>query len=470
MKPTLTAVWLLFAATNLFGSNLQIQPPILYEDQGEYYAIVTLSWENAWYSARNHDAVWLFGKFLRGDNGYVHASLTDDGHVVERTLTGQNVSIDVPEDGTGAFIRLGADYRGPVEVTVRLRIDDSGWDRFRPRNTTFKVYGLEMVYIPEGGFTLGDPNPRAHAFGSLYQSDADGNAAGLYRVETEDQVIDIGPQEGNLYYQSPTEYEGDRTGTLPAEYPKGVSPFYIMKYEPTQGQYADFLNTLSENQSVNRAIFGGRTYYQKRGTIRLGENGYSAGVPDRPCGFIGWDDGMAFADWAGLRPMTELEFTKAARGPGEPIDTEFPWNTGSKALMQRTYTEAGDLVMNNGWEERLLTDEAKPYFGASYYWVMDLAGSTWERVITIGDDTGRAFTGSHGDGEIGYYGAATNEDWPQGPGETSGFGFRGGGYYTFGRPYSEFNPFSPIAYRRFGGWAGSNRVAAYGQRFVRTVR
>ena len=53
-----------------------------------------------------------------------------------------------------------------------------------------------------------------------------------------------------------------------------------------------------------------------RGTIRLDGNAYVAGAPSRPANWISWDDGLAFADWAGLRPMTELEFTKAARGHG----------------------------------------------------------------------------------------------------------------------------------------------------------
>ena len=36
-------------------------------------------------------------------------------------------------------------------------------------------------------------------------------------------------------------------------------------------------------------------------------------------------------------------------------------------------------------EEIQLNDENKEVFGASYFWVMDLAGSMWERVVTVGD-------------------------------------------------------------------------------------
>ena len=31
-------------------------------------------------------------------------------------------------------------------------------------------------------------------------------------------------------------------------------------------------------------------------------------------------------------------------------------------------------------------EKNKNVFGGSYYWVMDLSGSLWERVVTIGDE------------------------------------------------------------------------------------
>jgi hypothetical protein len=42
---------------------------------------------------------------------------------------------------------------------------------------------------------------------------------------------------------------------------------------------------------------------------------YTARVPERPCGFIGWVDGFAYAVWAGLRPLTELEYGKLEYSP-----------------------------------------------------------------------------------------------------------------------------------------------------------
>ena len=166
--------------------------------------------------------------------------------------------------------------------------------------------------------------------------------------------------------------------------------------------------------------------------------------------------------------MTEFEFTKAARGSNAPkIGRDFPWGTNSKEALQRTIAESGEFQLFNGWTETQLSDDNLAVFGASHYWVMDLAGSLWERIITIGDEKGRNFQGTEGDGNLTNYGFATNPDWPKGIEETGGFGFRGGGFYGYGRSYHNYNPYSPISFRPYGGWSGGNRTNAYGARFVK---
>jgi formylglycine-generating enzyme required for sulfatase activity len=175
---------------------------------------------------------------------------------------------------------------------------------------------------------------------------------------------------------------------------------------------------------------------------------------------------MAFADWAGLRPYTEFEYEKACRGTQYPIGREYAWNTSSKEKLLRFVDKNDELVFLEGFSEADMTERNREQFGASYYWVMDLSGSVWERVITIGDSTGRAFKGTHGDGII-RYGFATNEDWAKGSTETAGFGFRGGGYYRHDQLYG-LNPNVTIANRIFSAWSGGMRSKAYGSRFVRT--
>lgn len=242
-----------------------------------------------------------------------------------------------------------------------------------------------------------------------------------------------------------------------------------MKYELNQGQYADFLNSISSEATYERTNFGGRDYHLNKGTIKIKDGHYLAEKPNRPMNYITWDDGLAFADWAALRPMTELEFTKASRGSRKPLVNEFPWGTSGTEQLARIINDENNLTFIDGWTEDKLNNENLAYFGASFYWVMDLSGSLWERVISVGSPDGRAFMGTHGDGNLDGRGNATNDDWSQTYKNKNGHGYRGGGFYFQGRAEHEFNPYSPIAYRRFGGWSGADPHLAYGFRCARTA-
>ena len=66
--------------------------------------------------------------------------------------------------------------------------------------------------------------------------------------------------------------------------------------------------------------------------------------------------------------------------------------------------------------------------GASYWCIMELSGNLWERTITVGNITGRAFTGTHGNGIIDANGNADASNWPGT--NASGAGFRGGDWYS----------------------------------------
>lgn len=465
--PLLPLVLLLFIAPKALASDLQIGPPTVDVTQSGSAKTRTVKfdvrWRNGWRSARNHDGVWLFVKTGPVSGRWRHVRVAPSGH---RAVAPPDVGAEVivPDDRTGVFVVPSREHRGNVQMQIVLALEpaDDG-----PQDV--RVFGLEMVYVPAGAFTLGDPDPVAVDFSAVYRSTNRGEPAGLFQITSED-AIRVGPFEGALFYRANLpQYEGDRLGPIPAAFPKGFNSFYTMKYEITQGNYVDFLNSLGTDATMFRAIHGGREYSESRGTIRLDGSTYVAGTPHRPVNWISWDDGLAFADWAGLRPMTEFEFTKACRGPNTPVAHEFPWGTGSAARLKRVMGPNDDLVTTGEADESLLTDATRDVFGASFYWVMDLAGSVWERVITFGHPRGRAFRGTHGDGTLTGHGQATNEDWPLGDHDTGGYGYRGGGYYERGMATREFNPYSPIAYRRYGSWGGGPRSIAYGFRAVRSA-
>jgi len=179
------------------------------------------------------------------------------------------------------------------------------------------------------------------------------------------------------------------------------------------------------------------------------------------CNYINWDDLVAYLDWSGLRPISEFEFEKICRGPGAPVSGEYAWGTTNIKSSASRYT-----VSNQGEDDEDITanyettagtgnamysqvnptanasfgplrgcifaanpsNSGRETSGASYYGVMEMSGNIWERPVVIGNATGRAFTGTHGDGSITAAGAANPTSWPVG--SATGAGLRGGTWQT----------------------------------------
>ena len=467
LKRILLASALLCMASPLRATELRVENTRVSRTAGVATLRVeaTVRWKNGWRNARNYDAVWLVVK-LRGNPrfGWTH------GKLVRATLEGAPAgSCAASADQVGAFCSPAGTHRGDVSWRLAMDVDPVGLREADIAAGTAEamVFGVEMVYIPAGPFTIGDLDPKSVEGNAFYRSDAQGNYAGTLRIASEAE-LPVGKQAGALYYRT-GQYSGDGAGPVPSTFPKGTRAFYVMKYEILQGQYATFLNSIGEYPASFRAPLGGLHYAEQRGSIRVENGRYVTGSPDRPANFMSWDDGTAFADWAGLRPWTELEFTKAARGPVDPIASDFPWGTSTKERLLRRNQPNDELLQTGDADESKLTDATRDVLGASYYWVMDLAGSVWEKVVTIGHARGRAFLGTHGDGRLADYGVATNSDWPLGDHEAGGYGYRGGGYYNRGSAETDLNPHSRVEQRPYGSWGGGPRGVAYGFRAARTA-
>ena len=462
---TLLILLVLFSSNILQASDLKLTTPFLYLEGDQAFAVFNISWNNSWNNDKNNDAVWVFFKSIPRNGQAHHISVLPNSHIEVVNFSDRQVPLefDTVEDSTGLFISPSGRFRGNIHATVKISLERNQFNSIRNRTSLFRVFGIEMVKVPEGSFTLGEPGETARSFGSIYNP----KSSSLPEISNERSEIVIG-ESGDIYYQNHEGYEGDQTGTLSSDFPKGVSPFYMMKYEISEGQYVSFLNSLKGDMLALRDITRADYYSIDGGTIHFEENQFKTNYEQKPAILLSWTDMMAFADWAALRPMTEFEFTKASRGPRTPIEYEFPWGTNSKYQVQRLPDQDGMLAMRNNWTEEMLSEENLPLFGASYYWIMDLSGSLWERMVTIGHEQGRAFVGSHGDGILSQYGTTTNTDWPSGEVESGGVGFRGGGFYGYTREYHSYNPFSPISYRPYGGWHGVERNKAYGGRLVRT--
>jgi formylglycine-generating enzyme required for sulfatase activity len=274
----------------------------------------------------------------------------------------------------------------------------------------------------------------------------------------------------------------DPEATLAAAFPKGFAAFYCMKYEITQGEYRDFLNTLTRTQQntrtlctlsigttsvTNRYVMSNTSSISNRNGIRcdatisanqpivfycdLNGNGIGNEAADGewiPCNWINMAHGSAYLDWAGLRPMTELEYEKACRGTQAPVLNEYAW--GSTSITEatgisnggannETFSNAGAncAYNNNANVQGPLRVGAfaggattREQAGATYYGIMEMSGNLWEWVIGVAHANGRAFTGVHGNGRLSADGIADQTSWPEliMSGSTGGSGRRGGAY------------------------------------------
>jgi formylglycine-generating enzyme required for sulfatase activity len=287
-----------------------------------------------------------------------------------------------------------------------------------------------------------------------------------FQITTE-AALGIDNTNGNLWGTSTigSSTIGNTTGnpmaTLNADYPKGYAAFYCMKYEISQGQYRDFLNALTYQQQATRTAVvptsaAGTGALQSSNDFR---NGLDIQIPGNAttlvpavygcnlnanttyneaadgewiaCNLISWMDGCAYLQWSGLRPMTELEFEKACRGNQTAVREEYAWgNTTYDPIGSETLTNAGanNETSNNtnnnvansqdnilgpvrvGSFARAATTRTQA--GATYYGIMDMSGNLWETTVTIGNATGRSFTGLHGSGSLNAGGNATTASWP----------------------------------------------------------
>jgi formylglycine-generating enzyme required for sulfatase activity len=301
----------------------------------------------------NWDAVWVFVKRQPcAANGiWSHALLSNTP--ADHSVTGAySLVADPVTDGMGVFIHRAENANnqiGNLTNTSSVVIKLSG--TYNPvlvgsssSSDNFKVFGVEMVYVPTGNFYIGDGRSTNTSNFSR------GNTIGALQITSSIQASGLGAYSN---YVSNPAY--GCVIPLPSTYPLGYNGYYCMKYEINQQQILDYLNTLTYDQQAGRlSAWGARypnagsTYWNyanyHRQAIRVGTAGTNNSVPAifvldnaynafLPSGYMNWQDLTSYLDWSGLRPMTEFEYEKACRGTLNPVAYEYPWGNNSSLNM-----------------------------------------------------------------------------------------------------------------------------------------
>lgn len=437
----LTMQLLLSYANNIQVSNVSVQA-------AANTIQFTVSWDNGWRSSvlNNWDAAWIFVKYKDVDNEWKNLSLNTSGNTIPASFSGNFYN-------NGAFLYRSVAGNGTTSITnVQIGIQSQQAQGI----FDIKVFALEMVYVPQGIFYVGD--------GISGTGRYSGDAANPSSVGT---VFTNG--NGNMVYDPLVSPSGGYLGAMPPAFPKGYSAFYMMKYELSQGGYRDFLNTLTYAQQVNHTIVApssaigssalvatagaNRNYLEIKTSGAAGNTAAEYGcdangnnlydeVSDGEwvaCNYLNWPDMAAYLGWSGLRPMTELEFEKAARGIQLPVAGEFIWgnNVVAGGILNLAGTNQNSEIPTNaspslGSANFFWTYPNFPFngplrngifatatsnritSGGGFYGAMELGGNLTERVVSTAN--GQTFSSNlnlaSGLTTNGYYSVAPADGWP----------------------------------------------------------
>jgi formylglycine-generating enzyme required for sulfatase activity len=483
---------LLTVHSTVRANNVQVSNIALADsDTGYTHITCDVGWDNSWrvswtettpsITVTNWDAAWVFVKFRVATNNapWQHASLSTNkaSHSAPADATisvGLSTNSVGTHFGCGVFLYRSAEGSGSWSSSLKLRWEHALDGVSKTDKVDVSVQAIEMVYVPQGPFYVGDGTMN-NIQGQFCSAN---NHTTPLQITSEGALTLGGGGAGSLGNNNAAgmatadDFTDGVSQTLPSAYPKGYNGFYCMKYEISQGQYTAFLNILTSGQATTR-------YPGKNGNVRHTISGsypnFTNTAPDRACNYLSWPDVAAYADWAGLRPMTELEFEKACRGPLTPVVDEFAW--GNTTLTPTTAivndgtgldTATGgncnyqSCVPDGPYRVGIYATAAsdRTASGASYWGIMEMSGNLFERSVTVGNVNGRAFTGAVGDGKLNATGDADAANWPGT--SANGAGFCGG-------RWSSITLGLRVSGRSSAAAVNSSRADTYGGRVVRSA-
>lgn len=391
---------ILFKATS-FANNVQLTN-LMYvagTAPNSSYVQFDLSWENSWRitsGPANYDGIYIFLKAKNSTTSWLPLTFNGIGNVLP---TGFSVT-QFNHQKIGSIIHRSGINNGTGNVNligIKLGVND-----LPLFNADVKAYALEMVNVPAigaGAFCVGD-SINSNGSDLSFYSITSIPGINYATVDTSNwshiRTLLNSPIDGYNFKLDGISIKGNDSmayisyNTFPpfspyytyTKYPTGGET-WCMKYEITQGAYRDFLNSLtyvqqqlhtysdpSSPSSTKALVPSGSSYRNEICIVQPSVNAQPAtygcdlngnGIFDEAndgeniaCGWLNRDDINAWLWWAGLSPMTEIQYERITRGnigftPILSAYNDFAW--GDTSFVTNSYT-----MSNSGTPNELITN------------------------------------------------------------------------------------------------------------------
>jgi hypothetical protein len=417
MKTKFFLFLLLLAATQMKANNMLVRNVTTTGNNATNKTIQVqfdMSWDNSWRDAINWDAAWVFMKFKNANGLWQHVQLNTTGFA---NGTGTANTIQVGSDKVGAFVYRSATGTGTfASTTMQLQWNYGLSGLTSVTGLEVRVFAVEMVYVPEGDFTVAKgfyivPSNccGSNGFNGLFNAPGDNfpviNTRLTPSLSYNDGTTATIRIKGDAGIDTNNDGVVDNT-----TYPTGYKAFYSYKYEMSEQQYADFLNTLTATQINTLGVAGS--------SITLTNGQYFTSTPNKACGNSNDLRLLAYADWSGVRPMNFLEFNKASYGPLLPTYANtltqpcclslrgYPaWNSSS--VRPNNFPDSfNSPIQDVGYSAN--NASTREQAGASFFGLMDLTGNASEPVVKVNNFT---YDGKNGNGVLLSTGNSDVANW-----------------------------------------------------------
>ncbi len=415
-----------------------------------------ISWKNSWNSysnagaganlnfPKNRSGVWVFLK--------VQDDVTNEWNHQKVSTVAANHSSDIfnpvgiypSSDGVGVMLHhLTFNFSAAsFSTTLTLQLD-----AVPIGNLNFKVFAIEMVESSQGAYHIGD--------GRLFNGRLD-----TFTVLTAGGTLSPGIPANELVHSFSS--SGASHPNLCCNYPIGFWKTNAMRYECSNEQYVEFLNTLTYDQQLaltdvspdapaNSGAFRTHLAYNNN-IIKIRVPGISNTKPavygcdynnnntynengdgqNQAFGIATVRRALSYLDWSGLRPMSELEFEKFTRGsdplgnPRPRLRHEYAWGTDSvvgirlgdannigqdneryngSAALGRAVCMANSVSSTSPVNPMRVGQLSGPSTGrvasgASYYGFMDMSGNVAELCYSVFYSAQSLNRNDYGDGNL----------------------------------------------------------------------